>query len=88
VKGYFGIWGPNNQLVLVDADLNEEAVEVNKANGINEANGANVANRANLDNKANKASLANEANDAIKSDVANVAKMNGYLSLMDVTISL
>ena len=64
-------------MIVVDANLDEEAVEVDKANGLDETNEANVANIANLDNKANKASLTNEVNDAVKSDVGNKIDLSG-----------
>jgi hypothetical protein len=53
--------GRNNELVVVNADLDEEAVEVDKANGLNETDEANAADRTNFANEANKVSLANKA---------------------------
>jgi hypothetical protein len=67
--------GRNNELVVVDADLDEEAVKVGKANRLDETNDANVAHRTNLANKANEASLADAADDVVESDVASAADL-------------
>ena len=67
VKGWFGICGCNNQLVVVGADLDEAAVEVNEANRLDETNEANGvdkiagANEAIDTNEANRVNAANEA---------------------------
>jgi hypothetical protein len=53
--------GRNNELVVINADLDEEAVKVDKANGLDETDEANVADRTNFANEANKVSLANKA---------------------------
>ncbi len=60
VKGYFGICGCNNQLVVVDADLVEEAVEVNEANWLDETNEANVADKVVGANEAIRVNGTNE----------------------------
>ena len=44
----------NNELVVIDADLDKEAVEVDKANGLDETDDSNVANSTNFANKANE----------------------------------
>jgi hypothetical protein len=46
---------------VVNADFDEMAVKVDKANGLDETDETIVANRTNLANEANKASLANKA---------------------------
>jgi hypothetical protein len=51
----------NNELVVVNTDLHDETVEVDKANRLDETDEANVADRTNLANEANEASLASEA---------------------------
>ncbi len=53
--------GCNNQMVVVDADLDEEAVKIGEANGLDEINEANVADRTNLADEASKTSLADAA---------------------------
>ena len=62
VKGYFGICGCNNQLVVVNADLDEEAVEVNEANWLDETNEANVVDEIVGANEAIRVNATNEAN--------------------------
>ena len=67
--------GCSNQLVVVDTDLDEEAVKVGEANGLDEINEANVADRTNLADEASKTSLADAADDVVKSDVPNAADL-------------
>ena len=55
---------------MVDVDFDEEAVEVDKANGLDETNDANVANSTNFANKANEASLIEEADDVVNDVIA------------------
>ena len=67
----------NNELIVIDADLDKEAVEVDEANELDETNEANVVDRTNLANKSNEASLSDKAKDAVESDVSNEAYLAG-----------
>ena len=67
----------NNELVVINADLDKEAVEVDKANELDETNEANVADRTNLANEANEVSLSDKADDVVESDVSNKAYLAG-----------
>ena len=69
--------GRNNEVVVIDIDLDKEAVEVDEANELDETNEANVADRTNLANEANKASLYDEADNAVESNVSNEAYLAG-----------
>ena len=55
---------------MVDVDFDEEAVEVDKANGLDETDDSNVANSTNFANKANEASLIEEADDVVNDVIA------------------
>ena len=80
---------------MVDVDFDEEAVKVNKANGLDETDDANVANSTNFANKANEASMTEEADDVVNDVIAidlflfsftkysaTFAKVKGYFGIM------